>query len=140
MSDEIDMLNHRTTKSVSSLRLFQIDGALMFNLLGVQQFAQTFCPQIVASASAQPTSQPTSSGSTIPSQSSISATGATIDSSSAAPASPTSSIVNLQDWGANFPGTNWQSTTNHSKADRGPAVEGVSITLFIIACLVVGFR
>ncbi|KAG7002425.1 hypothetical protein G7Y79_00027g061170 [Physcia stellaris] len=51
-------------------------------------------------------------------------------------------IINSQSsrLGANFPGTNWQSTTNHSKANRGPAVEGVSITLFIIACLVVGFR
>ena len=103
----------------------------------VQQFGLTFCEKYLAA-------RPTSTGETRPSQtapaSTSPATNPANSPTTATAPSPTESVLDLSDWGANFPSTNWKSVKTKSKTDRGPAVEGVSITLFVIASLVVGFR
>lgn len=113
----------------------------------VQSWAQSFCPKILASASAN-TKLPTASHTANYAVSSVaqslshptSSPAQKSRPSSTALASPTSTLIDLHQWGADFPGTNWQTVTTSSKENRGPAVEGASIAFFVLACLIVGFR
>ena len=137
MFDIFDMFGDGSSKSVILIVEAMSGRVDISGATDIQAWAKTFCPNILASASA---SAANNAPSTKPPQEQPTAAAGTASPSTTAPTSPTSSTVDLHDWGANFHGTNWQSVTVTSKGNRGPAVEGVSIVLFIIAFFIVAFR
>lgn len=118
----------------------------------MQTWSNTFCPNVLSSAS-EASATSTSSTSSSPSTDTSSTTSYTSSSASSIPpaavASPTStspssssaSSTSVGDFGAGTHGTTWgKLPVNPSKANRGPAFEAVSIILLSVAALVLAFR
>ncbi|KAL8696593.1 MAG: hypothetical protein Q9224_002715 [Gallowayella concinna] len=110
----------------------------------IQEFGQAFCPAVLASASKPITQAQSTTGSGRPHETSKAshtsriirpASTATLKASSAA---STPSVANLL--GAGIAGTKWSTVHNSPNINRGPAIEAVCITLFLIAAIVVAFR
>ncbi|KAL8676408.1 MAG: hypothetical protein Q9186_007072 [Xanthomendoza sp. 1 TL-2023] len=110
----------------------------------IQEFGQAFCPAVLASASKPITQAQSTTGSGRPHETSKAshtsriirpASTATWKASSAA---STPSVANLL--GAGIAGTKWSTVHNSPNINRGPAIEAVCITLFLIAAIVVAFR
>ncbi|KAL8815529.1 MAG: hypothetical protein Q9223_005338 [Gallowayella weberi] len=112
--------------------------------LEIHEFGETFCPAVLASASrtiAQP--QATTASESPQETSGASHTSklvrpASTASFEASPAATTSSVANLL--GAGVAGTRWSSVHDSPNTNRGPAIEAVCITLFLVAGIVVAFR
>ena len=112
----------------------------------IQKFGDNFCPNYLATASksaarASSTSTVASSTSILTSSSPVPKTVNVASTSTAGPsasATPSSTPTNL---GAGMEGTNWHKINGESPDhNRGPAIEAVCISLFVIAASVVAFR
>ncbi|KAL9594468.1 MAG: hypothetical protein Q9219_007017 [cf. Caloplaca sp. 3 TL-2023] len=99
----------------------------------IQQFAQEFCPNHLATASASATQASLMSSTASSSQSPMSV---------ASTATPTASATEIPTrLGAGMDGTNWQDVPGETPDhNRGPAIKGVCVSLFVIAASVVAFR
>ncbi|KAL8999018.1 MAG: hypothetical protein Q9169_002016 [Polycauliona sp. 2 TL-2023] len=109
----------------------------------VQQFGKTFCPAVRAATARSSSSTRSITAIASPRETlKTSITSRSSDGASAtrvaSPPTTTTSTPNLL--GAGFPGTNWQPVHDSPNTNRGPAIEAVCITLFILAATVVAFR
>ncbi|KAL8673211.1 MAG: hypothetical protein Q9168_002363 [Polycauliona sp. 1 TL-2023] len=103
----------------------------------IQQFAQTFCPSVRAAGA-----RSTSASASAPATSKASITSRSPDATSTAKPASSSATASSEPslLGAGFPGTNWKPVHNSPNTNRGPPIEAVCITLFLVAASVVAFR
>ena len=99
--------------------------------LGVKKWGDSFCPSVLAAARSTSASSQSSPQST-------SAEAATATTSVDKPSSTSS--INAATLGAGTPGTNWGSIKQSSSANRGPALEAVSIILICITAMILAVR
>jgi len=107
----------------------------------IQTWSNTFCPNILASSSqsATPdaTSSPSSTGQAAPSTTTSSSSTSSLGGSSTATAAGGS----VSAFGANTLGTTWgMIPQSDSTANRGPALEAVSIILLCVAAMILALR
>ena len=99
----------------------------------IQSWSSTFCPSILSSAAPRPTT----TSSIKPSA--LDQAAVTTALSSIAPASSTQ-VNNPVRFGAGTPGTGLKEVPHNSRANRGPALEAVSIILLCVAAMIVAVR
>ncbi|MCJ1227474.1 hypothetical protein MMC12_004130 [Toensbergia leucococca] len=110
------------------------------DLQDIQKIVNGICASATASSSGT-ISVPTSVASEAPSSTPLSSSQASSTASFNAAAASASAQSVSDALGSSYGGTNWQHANyGVSAGSRGPAFEAVSITLFIIAFLVVAFR
>ena len=115
---------------------------MLTSFVEIEALSNTFCPDVLASASASAATQATATaGFSSPSQPTDPTIASQTDQTQ--PHGTALSVANpsATSFGADTPGTNWKSINDgDSTANRGPAFEAISIILLCVTAMILAFR